>query len=60
MFRLITGHDCLSKLLHKIGILPPQNSLLCSKEEGMTLDHLLNCEELKLIEVKINGKQEGE
>ena len=44
MFRLIMGHDCLSKHLHKIGILPSPNCLLCSKEEEMTLDH---CEELK-------------
>ena len=50
MLRLITGHDCLSKHLHKIGILPSPNCLLCSKEGEMTLDHLLNCEELKLIE----------
>ena len=50
MFRLITGHDCLSKYLHKIGKLPSSNSLLCSKEEEMALDHLLKCEELKLIE----------
>ena len=52
MFRLITGHDCLSKHLHKIGIglLPSPNRLLCSKEEEMTLEHLLNCEELKSIE----------
>ena len=40
----------VSKHLHKIGILPSPNCLLCSKEEEMTLDHLLNCEELKLIE----------
>ena len=50
MSTLITGHDCLSKHLHKIGILPSPNCLLCSKVEEMTLDHLLNCEELKLIE----------
>ena len=50
MFRLITGHDCLSKHLHKIGILPSPNCLLCFKQEEMTLDHLLNCEELKFIE----------
>ena len=46
MFRLITGHDCLSK--H--GVLPSSNCLLCSKQEEMKLEHLLNCEELKLIE----------
>ena len=50
MFRLIMGHDCLSQHLHKICILSSANYLLCSKEEKMTLEHLLNCEELKSIE----------
>ena len=50
MFKLKTGHECLSKHLHKIGMLPSPNCLLCSKEEEITLQHLLNCEELKLIE----------
>ena len=51
--------DCLTKHLHKIGT----SCLLCSKGEEMTLEHLLNCEELKLIEdiTPLNiGKQEGE
>ena len=50
MFRLVMGHDSLNKHFHKIGILPSPNCLLCSKEEEMTLEHLLNCEELKSIE----------
>ena len=50
MFSFITGHGCLSKHLHKLGTLPFPNCLLCSKEEEMTLEHLLNCEELKSID----------
>ena len=38
--------QCLSKHVHKIGT----NCLLCSKEEEITLEHLLNCEELKSSE----------
>ena len=48
MFRFITDYDCLSKRLHKIGILPFPNCLLCSKEEEMTLEYLLNFEELEI------------
>ena len=36
MLTLITGHECLSKHLHKIGIFPSPNCLLCFKEEEMT------------------------
>lgn len=48
-FRLITGHDYLSKHLNKIGLLDNPNCPLCNKEEEMTEDHLLTCDKLSVI-----------
>ena len=36
-FRLITGHDCLRRHLHKIGVFTSANCVLCSKEEEMDM-----------------------
>ncbi|XP_069671597.1 uncharacterized protein [Periplaneta americana] len=47
MFRLITGHDCLSKHLHRIGVLNSPKCLLCTREEDMEMEHLANCETLR-------------
>ncbi|KAJ4436498.1 hypothetical protein ANN_16529 [Periplaneta americana] len=47
MFRLITGHDCLSKHLHRIGVLNSPKCLLCAREEDMEMEHLANCETLR-------------
>ena len=47
-FRLITGHYCLSKHLHKIGVFTSANCVLCSKEEEMDAKHLENCDSLKI------------
>ena len=58
MIRLVTGHDGLSKHLHKIGILPSPNCLLCSKAEEVTPEHLLNSEELNSIK-DITSKYQG-
>ncbi|KAJ4433864.1 hypothetical protein ANN_16177 [Periplaneta americana] len=47
MFRLITGHDCLSKHLHRIGVLNSPKCLLCTREDDMEMEHLANCETLR-------------
>ncbi|KAJ4426006.1 hypothetical protein ANN_27633 [Periplaneta americana] len=47
MFRLITGHDCLSKHFHHIGVLNSPKCLLCTREEDMEMEHLANCETLR-------------
>ena len=47
-FRLIIGHDCLSKHLHRIGVFTSANCVLRSKEEEMESKHLENCDSLKI------------
>ena len=42
-FRLLTGHDCLAKHLHRIGILQSPNCPLCSLNEEMDHHHLRKC-----------------
>ncbi|KAJ4431239.1 hypothetical protein ANN_19836 [Periplaneta americana] len=40
MFRLVTGHDCLGKHLHRIGIFPTPHCPLCPNHEEMYMEHL--------------------
>ena len=40
-FRLATGHDCLAKHLHRIGILPPLKCILCNHTNDDTDGHHL-------------------
>ena len=47
LFKLITGHDCLNKHLHKIGIKNSPNCDLCFKNEEMYMEHLKSCQGLK-------------
>ena len=46
-FRLNTGHDCLAKHLHRIGVYPRPTYPLCQLEEEMDRDHLMRCPALK-------------
>ncbi|KAJ4434242.1 hypothetical protein ANN_22791 [Periplaneta americana] len=39
-FRLATGHDCLAKHLHRIGIYQSPNSPLCNSNQEMDSEHL--------------------
>ncbi|KAJ4425949.1 hypothetical protein ANN_27575 [Periplaneta americana] len=43
----ITGHDSLSKHLHRIGVLNSPKCLLCTREKDMEMEHLANCETLR-------------
>ena len=47
MFRLITGHDCLSGHLFKIGLVTSPQWVLCNKSDVMNINHLTVCEKLK-------------
>ena len=47
MFRLITGHDCLSGHLFKIGLVTSPQCVLCNKSDVMNMNHLTVCEKLK-------------
>ncbi|KAJ4427926.1 hypothetical protein ANN_23936 [Periplaneta americana] len=42
MFRLIIGHGCLTKHLHRIGLLDSAECLLCKKENAMDMELNLN------------------
>ncbi|KAJ4436087.1 hypothetical protein ANN_18714 [Periplaneta americana] len=42
-FRLATGHDCLAKHLHRIGIYQSPNCPLCNSNQEMDLEHLKIC-----------------
>ena len=46
-FRLNTGHDCLTKHLHRIGIYARSTCPLCQVEEEMYRDYLMRCPGLK-------------
>ena len=50
MFKLLTGHDCLSKHLHRIDILTSPNCLLCCQEQEMDIDHLASCTALQMAQ----------
>ncbi|KAJ4443088.1 hypothetical protein ANN_04738 [Periplaneta americana] len=45
-FRLATGHDCLAKHLHKIGIYQSPNCPLCNSNQEMDSEHLKICASL--------------
>ena len=49
IFRTITGHDCLGKHLHRLGILPTPCCMLCNSLDTMDADHIRNCPSLKAI-----------
>ncbi|KAJ4446835.1 hypothetical protein ANN_13533 [Periplaneta americana] len=42
-FRLATGHDCLAKHLHRIGIYQSPNCPLCNSNQEMDSEHLKIC-----------------
>ncbi|KAJ4429667.1 hypothetical protein ANN_21868 [Periplaneta americana] len=42
-FRLATGHDCLAKHLHRIGIYESPNCPLCNSNQEMDSEHLKIC-----------------
>ena len=42
-FRLSTGHDCLAKRLHRIGILQLPYCTLCKEQEDMDRTHIMKC-----------------
>ncbi|KAJ4445182.1 hypothetical protein ANN_06983 [Periplaneta americana] len=42
-FRLATGHDCLAKHLHRIGIYQSPNCPLCNSNQEMDSEHLNIC-----------------
>ncbi|KAJ4446816.1 hypothetical protein ANN_13514, partial [Periplaneta americana] len=42
-FRLATGHDCLAKHLHRIGIYQSPNCPLCNSNHEMDSEHLKIC-----------------
>ncbi|KAJ4437376.1 hypothetical protein ANN_17519 [Periplaneta americana] len=45
-FRLATGHDCLAKHLHRIGIYQSPNCPLCNSNQEMDSEHLKICASL--------------
>ncbi|KAJ4444903.1 hypothetical protein ANN_06701 [Periplaneta americana] len=45
-FRLTTGHDCLAKHLHRIGIYQSPNCPLCNSNQEMDSEHLKSCASL--------------
>ncbi|KAJ4449055.1 hypothetical protein ANN_00450, partial [Periplaneta americana] len=45
-FRLATGHDCLAKHLHRIGIYQSPNYPLCNSNQEMDSEHLKICASL--------------
>ncbi|KAJ4443937.1 hypothetical protein ANN_05726, partial [Periplaneta americana] len=45
-FRLTTGHDCLAKHLHRIGIYQSPNCPLCNSNQEMDSEHLKICASL--------------
>nr|CUU97935.1 hypothetical transcript [Hymenolepis microstoma] len=42
-FRLRTGHNCLAKHLHRIGVYAPPTCSLCDLQEEMVKTHLIRC-----------------
>ena len=42
-FKLATGHDCLAKHLHRIGIYQSPNCPLCNSNQEMDSEHLKIC-----------------
>ncbi|KAJ4449775.1 hypothetical protein ANN_01179 [Periplaneta americana] len=42
-FRLVTGHDCLAKHLHRIGIYQSPNCPLCNSNQEMDSEHFKIC-----------------
>ena len=46
-FRFSTGHDCLAKHLHWIGILQLPYCTLCKEQEDMDRTHILKCSVLR-------------
>ena len=46
-FRLSTGHDCLAKHLHRIGILQLPYCTLCKEQEDMDRTHIMKCSVLR-------------
>ena len=45
-FRMATGHDCLAKHLHRIGIYTSPTCTLCNQNEMMDSSHLNRCRSL--------------
>ena len=45
--RLSTGHDCLAKHLHRIGILQLPYCTLCKEQEDMDRTHIMKCSVLR-------------
>nr|CUU97519.1 hypothetical transcript [Hymenolepis microstoma] len=48
-FRLCTGHDCLAKHLHRIGVYTQPTYLLCDLQEEMEKTHLIRCPVLQTV-----------
>ncbi|VDO01248.1 unnamed protein product, partial [Rodentolepis nana] len=46
-FRLRTGHDCLAKHLHRLGVYTQPTCPLCNLHEEMEKTHLIRCPALK-------------
>ncbi|VDO08236.1 unnamed protein product [Rodentolepis nana] len=46
-FRLRTGHDCLAKHLHRLGVYTQPTCPLCNLQEEMEKTHLIRCPALK-------------
>ena len=46
-FRLSTGHDCLAKHFHRIGILQLPYFALCKEHEDMDRTHIMKCSVLR-------------
>nr|CUU97412.1 reverse transcriptase [Hymenolepis microstoma] len=46
-FRLCTGHDCLAKHLHRIGVYAQTTCSLCDLQEEMEKTHLIRCSALQ-------------
>ena len=45
-FRTATGHDCLGRHLHRLGILPTPQCILCNTTDDMAADHIRLCPSL--------------
>ncbi|VDO01647.1 unnamed protein product [Rodentolepis nana] len=48
-FRLRTGHDCLAKHLHRLGVYTQPTCPLCNRQEEMEKAHLIRCLALKTM-----------
>ncbi|VDN99506.1 unnamed protein product [Rodentolepis nana] len=46
-FRLRTGHDCLAKHLHSLGVHIQPTCPLCDLQKEMEMSHLIRCPTLK-------------